>query len=717
MSDDPVSPNASGKVSCPHCGAAHPVTWSHCPNTGQPIGTGKALVGRVIAERYRIVGVLAEGGMGTVYAAEHALVGRRVAIKRLHPELARDNANVERFQREARAAAAIGHENIVEVIDMGFAEDGAPYLAMEYLTGETLAAALRREGRLAPARACYVLGQVLAALDAVHAAGIVHRDLKPDNIFLMRKNGRADFVKVLDFGVSKMRAEDGGEASPLTRTGVMVGTPHYISPEQARGSRAHDHRVDIYAIGVILYETLTGKLPFDGHNYHALLQAILGGTPPPIHALAPAVPAGVVAVAERAMSRIAADRYPTAGEMLRALLPYGAVRPPAGDGFADAAPAVADPAIETRRLPRVNAPPAKIPSTAPARRVGRLREATSPAPPRRRVPSRPPPPMPAEGSAEARTVAAAAAPRAAAASDGLVPSPRAFLAAPRAFEARSDDWLDDGPTHDLPAHRAALTPAVSLPIAARDMGLGAPTPAESATESQHRTTPIEVDRPSAALSPREQIKTRPTPTVAEARSSRTTPEIEDEAVGDVPRVIGAFVGMALYHLRETFGIGGLERVLSGVGTDSEFRLRGALMTVPWVPASLLVDLATAAEASFGDGAGAVAVELGKGTGARMLGTSHKHLVQGLAPQAAIQKVPRIWRVLHDRGDVVVGRTLNGSYHVQVGGEAPRALAHARVMMGFYVATLEVAGARDVRAEILACMEQGTARTVTELRFR
>src|SRR5690606_18537033 len=258
----------AGQLRCPHCGTAHPVEWIHCPISGKPLFSGAALVGRVIASRYRVVGILAEGGMGTVYAAENVLTHRQIAIKRLHPELARDAANVERFQREAKAAATLGHHNIVEVIETGLAEDGAPFLAMEYLVGETLAAALRREGRLAPSRAVYVMGQVLSALETVHRNGIVHRDLKPDNIFLTRRGGRADFVKILDFGVSKFQSPDGGEASALTRTGMMVGTPHYISPEQARGSRAHDHRVDIYAAGVILYECLTGRLPFDGANYN-----------------------------------------------------------------------------------------------------------------------------------------------------------------------------------------------------------------------------------------------------------------------------------------------------------------------------------------------------------------------------------------------------------------------------------------------------------------
>ncbi len=663
MSDEPVSPNASGKVSCPHCGEAHPVAWSHCPSTGQPIGTGKALVGRLIADRYRIVGLLAEGGMGTVYVAEHVLVGRRVAIKRLHPELARDGSNVERFQREARAAAAIGHENIVEIIDMGFAEDDAPYLAMEYLTGETLAAALRREGRLAPSRACYVLGQVLSALEAVHAAGIVHRDLKPDNIFLTRRNGRADFVKVLDFGVSKIRTENGGDASPLTRTGVMVGTPHYISPEQARGSRNHDHRVDIYATGVMLYETLTGRLPFDGHNYHALLQAILAGAPPPILSIVPSVPAGVVAVAEKAMARAASERFASAAEMHKALLAFGAVRAELDDGFGDR------PTLEGADTSRMRvAPPAaaRASELPPARHVARARESTSAPALHRRAASRPPAQRaadPAETPLGA-TIAVVSAPRAVAVlTEVSVPIPRIFPATPRPFEAKSADWVE---------------PPADSPV-----------------------------RPSAAGA---------VVTAATARIAVVHPST-DEAPLEAPRVVGALVGMALYHLRESFGIAGVERVLSATSAESAYRLRGALITVPWVPATLIVDLAKAAESTFGDGSGAIPVEMGKGVAARALGTSHRHLVQGLSPAAAVQKVPKIWRAFHDGGDVLVGRTPSGAYNVQVGGHAPHALAHAQFMMGFFLGMLEIVGARDARAEILACIELGTARTVTELRFR
>jgi Protein kinase domain len=310
-------------VSCVHCGDEHPAAFTHCPRTGKPLSAGRALIGRVIAERYRVTGLLGEGGMGAVYMAEHLLIGRMVALKRLHPELASDAKAVARFQREARAAAATGHDNIVDILDMGFGEDGAPFLVMEYLKGHSLAETLRSETRLAPTRAAFIVGQVLAGLAAVHGRDIVHRDLKPDNIFLVKRPGRSDHVKVLDFGISKMQREN--ESMALTRTGVTLGTPFYMSPEHARGVKGLDHRVDLYATGVMLYECLTGRVPYRDENYHALLQAILRAEPPPLHSLVPELDAGLAALVHRAIARDPRDRFLTAREMLLALVPYGAV--------------------------------------------------------------------------------------------------------------------------------------------------------------------------------------------------------------------------------------------------------------------------------------------------------------------------------------------------------------------------------------------------------
>ncbi|MFW6051294.1 MAG: protein kinase domain-containing protein [Myxococcota bacterium] len=398
MTEVPSS-TAASEVRCIHCGDAHPPSYAHCPKTGKDITAGEALVGRVIAGKYKVVGVLGEGGMGAVYVAEHLLLGRMVAIKRLHPELAAEEKSVRRFQREARAAGATGHAHIVDVLDMGYTEEGAPFLVMEYLQGESLAQVLRREGRLAPPRACHLLGQALDALAAVHAKGIVHRDLKPDNLFLTRRSGRVDYVKVLDFGVSKVRREDGEPFEmTLTRTGVMVGTPYYMSPEQARGMKLHDHRVDLYAAGVILYQCLSGRMPFEADNYHALLQAILRGQPPRVEQLTPGLDPALADVVHRAIALDPTERFGSAVEMLEALVPFGAV--------------------------------------APSEQAAASLRATQP------YPGHPPSPTPPAGAAapDGRTPPPAA-------SAGRAPAPRQLAALPRPFDARSEDWAED----DLPA--------------------------------------------------------------------------------------------------------------------------------------------------------------------------------------------------------------------------------------------------------------------------
>src|SRR5581483_937740 len=223
-------------------------------------------------------------GMGAVYEVEHGPLGKRLAAKLLLPEFLRSATLLERFRREARAASATGHENIVEVTDLGETRGGLPFLVMELLNGRTLGTELK-SGPLAPGRAVHVARQMLAALKAAHARGIVHRDLKPENIFLIQRGGDPDFVKVLDFGICKWPGE--GEAvSELTATGQVVGTPSYMAPEQARGG-AVDARADVYAVGAILYRMVTGERPFVAPNFNALLFAIAQGNATPPRQVAP----------------------------------------------------------------------------------------------------------------------------------------------------------------------------------------------------------------------------------------------------------------------------------------------------------------------------------------------------------------------------------------------------------------------------------------------
>ncbi len=282
------------------------------------------LVGQTLGGRYRIRGILGEGGMGTVFDGEHLGLGRPVAIKVLSPAQAKKKVAVKRFQQEARAAGGIGHPNICEVYDFGLLEDGNPYLVMEKLVGQTLSERIAREGGLPFDDVVEVISQVLSGLIAAHEKGIIHRDIKPENIFLARRPGSPPIVKLLDFGVSKMMPEfqtPGDEALELTRTGMVMGTPYYMSPEQARGERNLDGRVDVYACGVVMYEAIAGKRPFLAPNYNALLLAIINTLPRPLRELRPSTPPEVEAIIARAMARNRNDRYPSARDMLLELTP------------------------------------------------------------------------------------------------------------------------------------------------------------------------------------------------------------------------------------------------------------------------------------------------------------------------------------------------------------------------------------------------------------
>ena len=319
----------------------------HQPVTGtlQPTRNLQTdLIGRTVSGRYIIKGVLGEGGMGTVYEAEHLGLGRAGAVKVLTPSQAKKRVAVKRFQQEARAAGAIGHPNICEVYDLGLLDDGSPYLVMEKLIGTTLADRISREGGLPFDEIADVMIQVLSGLIAAHDKGIVHRDIKPENIFLARRVGCPPIVKILDFGVSKMmpQFQGGDEQLDLTRTGMVMGTPYYMSPEQARGERNLDGRVDVYACGVMMYEAIVGKRPFLAPNYNALLLSIINTTPKPIREARPATPPALEAIVAHSMAKARDDRYPSANAVLRDIqaLPVAAQLP--GNRMMPAPPTAAE---------------------------------------------------------------------------------------------------------------------------------------------------------------------------------------------------------------------------------------------------------------------------------------------------------------------------------------------------------------------------------------
>jgi serine/threonine protein kinase len=272
---------------------------------------------QIYAGKYRIVRKLGDGAMGVVYDAENLLVRRRVALKVLHPHVAERHHAVRRFELEAQAAGRIGSRHIVEVLDVGELQGDARFLVMELLDGISLAQRIRAASRLEPEAAAALALQLLDGLDAAHAAGIVHRDLKPTNVFLTVNPGGGDLVKILDFGVSKFTTA--GDDIGMSGAGSLLGTPFYMSPEQAKGSRHFDHRSDLYAVGVILYECVTGKIPFDARTVNELIFRIVLEAPPPLESIVPDLDPGFVAILHRAMAREVSERFQTAREMHDAL--------------------------------------------------------------------------------------------------------------------------------------------------------------------------------------------------------------------------------------------------------------------------------------------------------------------------------------------------------------------------------------------------------------
>jgi len=267
-------------------------------------------VGQILDNRYEVLELIGEGGMGRVYLAEHIDIGRRVAVKILHPVYSRMPDLVERFRREARAASKIGNPHIVDVTDSGRTPDDSVYFVMEYLEGRELANVIDREGAVDVNRALRIACQICRALTAAHAVNIVHRDLKPENIFLTTREGRADFVKVLDFGIAKTTGAEQARDKRLTSPGMAMGTPEYMAPEQAAGKSA-DPRTDVYSVGAIVYEMLTGTAPYEGDNFMEVLTK--KATLDPVHPaeLRPDLPEAVAELAMRAMARDPGDRPAT----------------------------------------------------------------------------------------------------------------------------------------------------------------------------------------------------------------------------------------------------------------------------------------------------------------------------------------------------------------------------------------------------------------------
>jgi serine/threonine-protein kinase len=352
---------------CTACGIEYADDVLFCQRDGTPLRASDPsadLVGQVLAERYHIKKKLGEGGMGQVYLAEHVKMGRRCAVKIMSAALSNDPDAVGRFNREAANASRIAHANVCAIYDFGETSDGLIYLAMEFIEGRSLTDLLKETGPLPLPRAGAILAQAADALQAAHDLGIVHRDLKPDNIMVTTIRGR-DVVKVVDFGIAKATGAD-SRSQKVTRTGLVVGTPEYMSPEQLTGDPL-DGRSDIYSLGLVFYRMLTGVLPFKSDSAQETMIKRLTDDPLPLAEALPGgrFPARLQRIIDRALARTAVDRYPTAAEFGRDV-----------SALAGAAGSVVDTEGATQALPRLSGaadaiPATRVDSVAQAARRGR----------------------------------------------------------------------------------------------------------------------------------------------------------------------------------------------------------------------------------------------------------------------------------------------------------------------------------------------------------
>lgn len=364
-------------LKCPRCSKQYPDDVHVCPLDLTPLHANETvadliidpLLRRVFEGKYRLDELLGGGGMGTVYRATHLLIDRPVAIKVLSQRFVGDSTAKERFRREARAAGRMHHPNAVSVTDFGATADGYLYIVMELLEGLTLRDLLAREGPLDVARIVSIMLQTCAAVSAAHDVGLIHRDLKPANIFIEQRSNTPAVVKVLDFGVAKFAVEEQADDDyqTLTQVGAIIGTPRYMSPEQCSGSGGVTPASDVYSLGIILYEMLSGVVPFNAETPLAIALRHVSDPPRPLRELVPDVPEKLAAIAHKALAKRPSDRFADANELRQAIFTAGQEL-----GLEHAANAAAMPSIEALRDAGHPSPSGRLVID-----IGTLREAQS----------------------------------------------------------------------------------------------------------------------------------------------------------------------------------------------------------------------------------------------------------------------------------------------------------------------------------------------------
>ena len=436
-----------------------------------------AYLGRLLDGRYRLTRRLGRGGMGVVYAAQHEQIGRAVAIKILHPQYASDREVMRRFKNEARASGTLGHPHIVQAIDFGRTDDGSPYIAMELLEGRDLARALAEDGPFSVAAAIRIADQVADALAAAHEKGIVHRDIKPENVFLTTSGP----AKILDFGIGKFSE---GEASVATRTGAIMGSPHYMAPEQVLDSSRADVRTDVYSLGAVLYKMLSGQTLFSHTSLPMLVLAITNEAPRPLTELREDVPQALARVVETMLHKRPSERLQSMDQVRAALAAFARIdAPPRLSGPIPAAePAQTTPFGTEMAASRVELPTRKRPMGLVVAGLVAAGVAIAAV-------------TLAAGETDEASLAGdeATAATAAAREDSLAAPPSAALAPAATFDA--------GPPDAQAALADIAEPGADAPREARSSGTRSTRRASRVPPSQMRETPAMRDDPAMTAPP------------------------------------------------------------------------------------------------------------------------------------------------------------------------------------------------------------------------
>jgi len=386
---------------CDQCHATYPNDFTVCPRDKTVLRVTSELVqGMQVRGKYEILEKIGSGGMASVYKARHLAFNEIRAIKIVSSRFIDDEIFLKRFRNEAIVTRKLQHPNAVRVDDLDTTDDGRPFIVMEYVQGRDLREVIEKEGPLVVNRVMHLGKQIVAALGAAHALGITHRDIKPDNILLVREGDNPEQVKVLDFGIAKVRegAFDAGTGFSATKTGVVVGTPQYLSPEQAMGKHGSDvdSRADLYSLGVVLYEMLTGHLPFESDTPVALLIKHIQAIPTPAHVLCPSlgIPKPISMIVMKALQKDPKDRFQSALEMLEAMnapeqwAATARIGAESATGREDATAAIGSDVLANLRLA-----PSRVPTPVPAKTHDPLPRSEPPPPPAPPAPRAPQPPL------------------------------------------------------------------------------------------------------------------------------------------------------------------------------------------------------------------------------------------------------------------------------------------------------------------------------------